>query len=215
MILVGNIIKSCVGFIMGIVSTVTVSTRHKDNFTAKLAFKKQTSSDWFPLLTVTARGIRVGRSKGRKMMEDIKRILVMSRSTTDCKKAVHYGISLARTHKAQLYILHVIHEPFGLRNVPFISSLRFLEEEFQAMLQKVKSDLDMLIQKERTRGISIKEMVKEAEPVDEIVKIVQEEKIDLLLVAAHDETRIEHIIYGRINHEIVRRLPCSVFLVKG
>ena len=148
-------------------------------------------------------------------MEDIKRILVMSRSTTDCKKAVHYGISLARTRKAQLYILHVIHEPFGLRNVPFISSLRFLEEEFQAMLQKVKSDLDMLIQKERTRGISIKELVKEAEPVDEIVKIVQEEKIDLLLMAAHDETRIEHIIYGRINHEIVRKLPCSVFLVKG
>jgi nucleotide-binding universal stress UspA family protein len=164
---------------------------------------------------VTVRGIRVGRSKGRKLMEDIKRILVMSRSTTDCKKAVHYGISLARTRKAQLYILHVIHEPFGLRNVPFISSLRFLEEEFQAMLQKVKSDLDMLIQKERTRGISIKELVKEAEPVDEIVKIVQEEKIDLLLMAAHDETRIEHIIYGRINHEIVRKLPCSVFLVKG
>ena len=148
-------------------------------------------------------------------MEDIKRILVMSRSTTDCKKAVHYGISLARTRKAQLYILHVIHEPFGLRNVTFISSLRFLEEEFQAMLQKVKSDLDMLIQKERTRGISIKDLVKEAEPVDEIVKIVQEEKIDLLLMSAHDETRIEHIIYGRINHEIVRKLPCSVFLVKG
>jgi universal stress protein A len=149
------------------------------------------------------------------MIEDIKRILVMSRSTKDCKKAVHYGISLARTYKAQLSILHVIYEPFGLRNVPFISSLRFLEEEFQTMMQKIKSDLDMLIQKERTRGISIKEMVKEAEPVDEIVKIVQEEKIDLLLMAAHDETRIEHIIYGRINHEIVRRLPCSVFLVKG
>lgn len=148
-------------------------------------------------------------------MEDIKRILVMSRSTTDCKKAIHYGISLARTQKAQLYILHVVYEPFGLRNAPFVSSLRFLEEEFQAMLQKVKSDLDMLIQKERTRGISIKELVKEAEPIDEIVKIVKAEKIDLLLMAAHDETRIEHIIYGRINHEIVRKLPCSVFLVKG
>jgi len=29
-------------------------------------------------------------------MEDVKRILVVSRDTKDCKKAVHYGVSLAR-----------------------------------------------------------------------------------------------------------------------
>ena len=40
-------------------------------------------------------------------MEDVKRILVMSRSTKDCKKAVHYGISLAKTYGAQLSILHI------------------------------------------------------------------------------------------------------------
>jgi nucleotide-binding universal stress UspA family protein len=83
------------------------------------------------------------------------------------------------------------------------------------MVQKVKSDLAMMLQKERAGGMAIKEMVKDAEPVHEIVKTVEAENIDLLIMAAHNETRIEHIIYGRINHEIVRRLPCSVFLVKG
>ena len=83
------------------------------------------------------------------------------------------------------------------------------------MVQKVKSDLAMMIQKERAEGMAIKEMVEDAEPVHKIVKTVEAEKIDLLIMAAHNETRIEHIIYGRINHEIVRRLPCSVFLVKG
>jgi nucleotide-binding universal stress UspA family protein len=83
------------------------------------------------------------------------------------------------------------------------------------MVHEAKSDLDTMIQKERAGGMAIKEMVKDAEPVHEIVKIVEAENIDLLIMAAHDETRIEHIVYGRINHEIVRRLPCSVFLVKG
>ena len=149
-------------------------------------------------------------------MEDVKRILVISRSTNDCKKAVHYGISLARTCGAQLSILHTMYDPFFLKggSLP-IPLLRALGEEYRAMVQEVKSDLDMMIQKERAEGMAIEEMVKDAEPVHEIVKIVEAEKIDLLIMAAHDEARIEHIVYGRINHEIVRRLPCSVFLVKG
>ena len=93
--------------------------------------------------------------------------------------------------------------------------LRALGEEYRAMVQEVKSDLDKMIQKERAGGMAIKEMVKDAEPVHEIVKIVEAENIDLLIMAAHNETRIEHVIYGRINHEVVRRLPCSCFLVKG
>jgi universal stress protein A len=149
-------------------------------------------------------------------MEDVKRILVMSRSTKDCKKAVHYGISLARRYRARLSILHVMYDPFFLRgNSLPLPLLQGLEEEYQAMVREVKSDLAVMIQNERAKGMDITEMVKDAEPVHEIMKVVEAEEIDLLIMAAHDETRIEHIIYGRINHEIVRKLPCSVFLVKG
>jgi universal stress protein A len=148
-------------------------------------------------------------------MEDVKRILVLSRSTKDCKKAVHYGISLAKTRGAHLSILHVMYDPFGRRFAPFLYKLPSLEEEYRAMMEEVKSDLALMIQKERAEGMDITEMVKDAEPVHETLKVVEAEKIDLLIMAAHDETRIEHIIYGWINHEIVRRLPCSVFLVKG
>jgi universal stress protein A len=149
------------------------------------------------------------------MMEDVKRILVLSRSTKDCKKAVHYGVYLARTCGAHLTILHVMYDPFGRRFVPFPYKLPGLEEEYRAMMREVRGDLALMIEKERIEGMDIAEMVKDAEPVHELLKIVEAQKIDVLIMAAHDETRIEHIIYGWINHEIVRRLPCSVFLVKG
>ena len=42
-------------------------------------------------------------------MDDIKRILVVSRSTKNCKKALHHGIALAKQNNAKLYVLHVIH----------------------------------------------------------------------------------------------------------
>ena len=97
----------------------------------------------------------------------------------------------------------------------YVPILQTMEEEYRAMMEEVKSELVEMMQKEKAEGMAIKEMVKDAEPVHEIVKTVEAENIDLLIMAAHNETRIEHIIYGRINHEIVRRLPCSVFLVKG
>ena len=64
-------------------------------------------------------------------MHDVKHILVMSRSTTDCKKAVHYGIFLARTLGARLSVLHVLYDPFGLKGLPFVINLGELEEEYR------------------------------------------------------------------------------------
>lgn len=41
-------------------------------------------------------------------MEDIKRILVVSRSTKDCRKVVHYGISLSQKYGAEFRVIHVV-----------------------------------------------------------------------------------------------------------
>jgi universal stress protein A len=149
-------------------------------------------------------------------MEDIKRILVVSRWTDDCKKAIHYGISCAKMLKARLTILQVEHDPLSLRaGALLLPSLRQVEEEYKTLMVQVKQEVDAIIQQEKAQGLAIKQVVKDADPVQEIVKFVQAEKIDLLIMAAHDETRMEHIFYGRTNHEIVRRMPCSVFLVRG
>ena len=46
-------------------------------------------------------------------MKDVKRILVVSRMTENCRKAVQYGISMSQKNNAELYVVHVIHNPFG------------------------------------------------------------------------------------------------------
>ena len=71
-------------------------------------------------------------------MHDIKRILVVSRSTRHCRKAVHYGISLAKQHNAKLYVMHVIHDPFSLEgwNLPIPS----LNQEFKKLVKKTRDE---------------------------------------------------------------------------
>ncbi len=145
-------------------------------------------------------------------MEDVKKILVVSRMTTYCREAVHYGITLARKYGAELIVIHVVHNPFGLKgwNLPTIS----LEEEYLKILKDAKADLDRIIRKEKGTGVPVKELIKEGDPTEEILKTVREEKIDLLIMLAHEEGRLEYFLFGRSNEELIRKMPCSMLLVK-
>ena len=145
-------------------------------------------------------------------MEDINKILVVSRMTKYCREAVHCGISLARKYEAELFVIHVVHNPFGLEgwNLPIIS----LKEEYENILKDAKKDLDLIIRQEKATGMAIAELIKEGEPTQEILKTVREKKIDLLIMLAHEEGRLEHFLFGRSNEELIRKMPCSLMLVK-
>ena len=112
---------------------------------------------------------------GGKYMEDIGRILVVTKSTKYCRKAIHYGVSLARKYGAELTILHVIHNPFGLEgwNLP-IPSLPTLEKEYKKMFEDARADLDKMIEMERAKGLPIKELVIEGHPQKKIYEIVEQ-----------------------------------------
>jgi universal stress protein A len=148
-------------------------------------------------------------------MEDIKQILVVSRSTASCKKAFGYGVLLARSLGAKVSVLHIEYDPLLQWGGFAAPRLVDLEEAYKTTITEVRKEIDDMIRAERAQGIINNEVVKAGEPVHEILAAVENEKADLLIMAAHDEGRIEHIVYGRFNHEIVRRLPCSICLVKG
>jgi nucleotide-binding universal stress UspA family protein len=144
-------------------------------------------------------------------MDDIKRILVVSRSTKHCRKAVHYGISLAKQHNAKLYVMHVIHDPYSLEgwNLPIPS----LEQEYKKLVKTTREEIDRIIKSERADGLEVTEQIREGKPTDEIIEAVKEEKIDLVILSAHEEGRLEHLLFGRTVEELTRKMPCSILLV--
>ncbi|MCL4474664.1 MAG: universal stress protein [Nitrospirae bacterium] len=60
----------------------------------------------------------------------------------------------------------------------------------------------------------IKELIGEGDPTKEVIKVVKEEAIDLLIMLAHAEGRLEHFLFGRSNEGLVRQMPCSILMVK-
>jgi universal stress protein A len=147
-------------------------------------------------------------------MDDVKRILVVSRMTAYCRKAVHYGISLSKKYDAELYFIHCMHNPFVFE-WPLSIPIWVLAEDYKKLLVKNKEDIDTIINVEKESGMKIVELIKEEDPVTVISEIVRDEHIDLIIMASHEEGRLEHFLFGRCNDEIIRTMPCSVLLVKA
>ena len=148
-------------------------------------------------------------------MNDIKRILAVCRATKHCDKAVHYGISLAKQNGAKLYVLHVFDDPFGLEawSLPVVS-LKDIQEEYKRMQEKTRIDIDRIIEGEQNTEIPTEVSVEDGDPAEKILDFVKENKIDLLIMLAHEEGRLEHLLFGRSTDRIIRSLPCSIMLVK-
>ncbi len=145
-------------------------------------------------------------------MNDIRRIMVVATDIKHSRETVHSGVSLAKKYDAELVVLHVEHDPFGEKgwNLPFLS----VDEEYKALLKEAKKDLEKVIRSESKGGLQVKELIRQGEPIGLIRNVVKEERIDLLIMPAHEESRLEHFLFGRINEAIIRSLPCSILLWK-
>lgn len=148
-------------------------------------------------------------------MENFGNILVISRMIPYCLKAIKVGVSLARKYDAKLLVMHLVSNPVDMMavNAPGL----FPKEQYKNYInshQEAQEQLDKLIKQEIRGGFPIKELISDRDPVEEIMKVVKEEKIDLILISSHEEGRLEHALFGGENDAILRKMPCSIMMVK-
>ncbi|MFC1818592.1 universal stress protein [Thermodesulfobacteriota bacterium] len=120
---------------------------------------------------------------------------------------------MAQKYKAELYVIHSIYNPFSLRGWS-VGTLS-LKKEYERILADTRQQLSELVKLERKKGMSITELVREGEPTMEILKTIEAEQIDLYIrTIIHGEGRLEDLLFNRSNDELVRKMPCSIMLVK-
>lgn len=145
-------------------------------------------------------------------MQDVKRILMVVRATKDCREVIDYAFMMARRMGAMLYVLDVIHNPFAYEgwNLPMPA----LDEEYKRLLKETREQLRLMVEEQRRKGLAVESLIREGDPASIILKEVEEKQIDLLMLPAHEENRIEHFLYGKANEKVIRKMACSILLVK-
>ena len=144
-------------------------------------------------------------------MEDIRRILAVSWLTQYCQKTIHYAVSLAAKYGAEFSVIHVIDTLWSQGwNLPTMSQ----DEARGKEMERIQAELDNIIGSETKEGVKIKKIIKEGDPIEEIMKVIEEERIDLVIMRTHEEGRIERLLVGGSNDALIRKMPCSILLVK-
>jgi nucleotide-binding universal stress UspA family protein len=148
-------------------------------------------------------------------MEKIRYILIVSRMSQYCREAVGVGISLARKYGSNITVLHLVSNPVNMEalNAP----LPYADDKhksYASIQEEAREELDKILKEEIRSGLPIHILVKEGRPIDEIMQTVKDEGIDLMVLLAHEEGRLEHLLFGRDNDAVLRRMPCSILLVK-
>lgn len=146
-------------------------------------------------------------------MPQITRIIVPIDFSEYSKRAFRYAVDFAQTFRAELVLVYVV-EPviypadFSFGQVALPSVERELHE-------KGKQQLDMLIEKEIPDGVAARSLIRSGKPFVEIIQAAKEEHAELIIIATHGHSGIEHVLFGSTAEKVVRKAPCPVLSIRS
>ncbi|HTR82032.1 MAG TPA: universal stress protein [Bacteroidota bacterium] len=143
----------------------------------------------------------------------LRKILVPIDFSDYSKKALHYAVPFAKQFNAKISLLYVV-EPtvypadfsFGQIGMPNV------ENELRV---KGEQELQELITNEIKGAVPADAFVKVGLPFVEVVSFAKDENIELIIVATHGHTGVEHVLFGSTAEKIVRKAPCPVLVVRS
>jgi nucleotide-binding universal stress UspA family protein len=142
----------------------------------------------------------------------LKQILVPIDFSDYSKKALKYAFRFAEQFGASLALLYVV-EPtvypadFSFGQVGFPN----VEDELR---KKGEEELQTMIAETLKGLVPASAVVKTGLPFVEVTAYAAEHDIDLIIVATHGHTGVEHILFGSTAEKIVRKASCPVLVVR-
>jgi universal stress protein A len=133
-----------------------------------------------------------------------KRIVCATDFSDTAEAAWDLACELARTHEAELVLVHVFIE-LPIYSEVAVTSIQQVWEEQQ---------LTARIQTAVKRGLGARYLLKTGTAPDEIVQAANDEHADLIVVGTHGRTGIERLVIGSVAERVVRTAPCPVLTVK-
>jgi universal stress protein A len=161
------------------------------------------------------------RLKRRKTML-FNRILYPTDFSPLSEIAKDYVMKLREANAKEVILLHVINplefslpqfnDPFALDVASIYAHVPEIEkkvmDENQRMLDKTAKEL-------KSVGFKVKKKLTIGEPKDEIVRVANDEKVNLIVIGYHGKGLLERILeMGSTAKSVIRKAECPVLVVK-
>jgi nucleotide-binding universal stress UspA family protein len=149
-----------------------------------------------PLITISAAGEKVEAPR-------FSRILVTTDFSEGTSDAIAYAFSVAQENESKITLLHVIHD------VTVDISGKYRE----SLIEGVEKQLEDLVPPEATTWCDVNTKVEVGVPYRIIPRVLEDEKIDLLVMNIHGKGMIDRALLGSTAERVVRMARCPVMLI--
>ena len=134
-------------------------------------------------------------------------ILVPLDGSKYSEKALLHACDMAKNYKSRLTLLYVVEKSITFNLLDKKEYLEILRKFGNKVLIRGK---DIAIQ----QGIDSKIIIKEGNIVNEIIKLVKNEKCNLIIVGSKGLGSTARFFLGSVSNKLVNKSPCSILIIK-
>jgi len=154
-----------------------------------------------PVLTVPA------RAPGQA----VSRVLAAVDFSPHSRTTLEHAIAMADHYGAPLDVLHVLQEvtlpsAYGPELAPMITPQ--IEGRSHEALAELAAEVDL-------HDVSVELHTRFGYPASEILRFAEEYGVDLIVLATHGLTGLEHFLIGSVAERVVRKATCPVLTVRS
>lgn len=144
-------------------------------------------------------------------MATIQRIVVGIDFSVFSTRVLEYGARLAKRNGAELVAVNVInkHQIDSIRTAISDECLShqlvkdYLENETAKRLEKIKELFEQWV----TGQVSTRIIIRRGVPFEEIIKVVNDERVDLVVISSKGRTNFRDYMFGTTSEKIFRHCP--------
>lgn len=149
------------------------------------------------------------------VVPDYKTILVPLDGSQLAEQAFDFALELARATKGRLYLISVTPTPFDRKLVKSVAP----DSEWSAAPWATSADylsnyLNGITERLREEGVPGEGCVTYGDPAHEILNASKYEKADIIVMATHGRSGLEHLLVGSVAGRVAQAATIPLFLVR-
>jgi nucleotide-binding universal stress UspA family protein len=149
---------------------------------------------------------------------EIKKILWPTDFSKNAAQALPYVSSLSEKYQSEVHLIFVVEDVHQYNHFYGDASPTFLKEFQEKIIQKGGQQMEKICQESLASCPLYKKHIVVGDPAKEILKFINEEKVDLVVMATHghgEETggEMKHFPFGSVSEKVTRNSPAPVLAI--
>lgn len=140
-----------------------------------------------------------------------KKILVPTDGSEFALKAERIALELAKLMGSEIIAVSIIENSF-VNGLPLDSEVFELNEILKEDSQKNIDDFEDMDKKEHF-DIKITSVIREGSPAKEILKVAEEEDVDLIIIGSSGKSKFDKFLMGSVADKVSKHASCSVMVI--